>query len=130
MAREVLAGLSALLPPGPEELPEHHRLTANEGAQAAAAFSRGYWSAGELDLRKAVLDERRRLGCMSSFEALVLSSYDIDPSDAMAVMRTEKEDRLAVIDELKEYEPSKVGNPFPPSLHPSFGNEAPKDSEL
>ena len=116
MAREVLAGLSALLPPGPEELPQHHALTADEGARAAAAFERGYWSAAELDLRKAVLNERRRLGCISSFEALVLSSYDIDPSEAMAMMRTEKEDRLAV----KEHEPNKVGNLFPPSLPPSI----------
>ena len=106
----VLPQLPTALPPGPEALPHGHQLSAADAARAAAAVDRGYWSAGELELRRAVLNERKCLACISSYEMQVLGSYDIDPAEALAMMRAEQTDRRAVIEELKQYDPSKVGH--------------------
>ena len=110
--------LSAPLP-SPEELPPDHFLGEADAASAAAVVARGYWDCDELTLRQRVLRERVRLGCATSFERAVLSSFDIEPADAKAMMKCERDDLAAVKEELEVHEPSKVRS-LPPSLPPSL----------
>ena len=117
--------LSAPLPT-PEELPPDHSVGEADAASAAAVVARGYWDCDELTLRQRVLRERVRLGCATSFERAVLSSFDIEPADAKAMMKCERDDLAAVKEELKVHAPTKVRSlppspflPSPPSFPPS-----------
>ena len=79
---------------GPERLPAEHSLTPEDAAGAAAAVERGYWASYELPLREKVLEARKVAGVLSDLEGLILTSFSIDPAEALRVRQAQLSDGL------------------------------------